>query len=112
MAKRKTHRVGVVIPAGGRGAARWSRLTRFLDDPRIPLDNNRTEASFIGLAQGRRSYVGARSGRGTMVAARFYTIVESAHVVGVDAHAYLRYAASAAIRGKEALLPHEWALER
>ena len=89
-------------------AARWTRLTRFLDDPRIPLDNNRTEASFIGLAQGRRNYIGARSNRGTIVAARFYTVVESAHVNGVDGHAYLRYAAITASRGDQPLLPHEW----
>lgn len=89
-------------------AARWTRLTRFLDDPRIPLDNNRTEASFIGLALGRRNYIGARSDRGTVVAADFYTVVESARVNGVDPHAYLRYAARLAARGEMPLLPHEW----
>ncbi len=88
-------------------ATRWTRLTRFLDDPRIPLDNNRTEASFIGLALGRRNYIGARSERGMMVAARFYTVVESARVNGVDAHAYLPYAATAACRGETPVLPHE-----
>lgn len=93
-------------------AARWTRLTRFLDDPEIPLDNNRTEASFIGLAQGRRNYIGARSERGMMVAARFYTIVESARVNGFDGHAYLRYAAECACRGDEPALPHEWSIER
>lgn len=93
-------------------AARWTRLTRFLDDPLIPLDNNRTEAGFIGLAQGRRNYIGARSERGMMVAACFYTVVESARVNGIDGHAYLRYAASAACRGEEPLLPHEWSPDR
>lgn len=89
-------------------AARWTRLNRFLEDPRIPLDNNRTEASFIGLALGRRNYIGARSDRGTMVAACFYTVVESARINGVDAHAYLRYAARLAARGETPALPHEW----
>ena len=89
-------------------ADRWTRLTRFLDDPLISLDNNRTEASFIGLAQGRRNYIGARSERGTLVAARFYTIVESARINGLDGHAYLRYAALAASRGDEPSLPHAW----
>lgn len=89
-------------------AGRWTRLLRFLDDPRIPLDNNRTEASFIGLAQGRRNYIGARSDRGMMVAARFYTVVESARVNGIDGLAYLRYAAITACRGGDPVLPHEW----
>lgn len=89
-------------------AKRWTRLTRFLDDPRIPLDNNRTEGSFIGLALGRRNYIGARSAQGMMVAARFYTVVQSARVNGIDGHAYLRYVASAVCRGDEPLLPHAW----
>jgi len=89
-------------------AARWTRLNRFLDDPLIPLDNNRTEGSFVGLALGRRNYVGARSTRGTQVAARFYTIAESARVNGVDGYKYLHYAASSANRGDVPLLPHEW----
>lgn len=93
-------------------AARWSRLTRFLDDPRIPLDNNLTEGSFIGLAIGRRNYVGARSERGCIAAGRFYTIVESAHVNGVNGEAYLRYAATAMLNGDTPLLPHEWAADR
>jgi len=63
-------------------AARWTKLLRFLDDPLIPLDNNLVESRFIGLAIGRRNYIGARSPRGTLAAGRFYTIVESAHVNG------------------------------
>ncbi len=89
-------------------AKRWTLLTRFVDDPRIPLDNNLTESRFVGLALGRRNYIGARSERGTEVAAVFYTIVESARINGLDARAYLRYAASAALKGDVALLPHEW----
>ena len=93
-------------------AARWTRMTKFLDDPRIPLDNNRTEASFIGLALGRRNYIGARSTRGTMVAARFYTVVESARINGVEGLSYLRYAALTANHGDTPLLPHKWSPDR
>ena len=92
-------------------ANRWTALTRFLDDPAIPLDNNRTEASYIGLAIGRRNYIGARSTRGTEVAATFYTIFESARVCGIDGEAYLRYATTALLANeptKRILLPHEW----
>jgi hypothetical protein len=31
-------------------SSRWQALTLFLDDPRIPLDNNRTEGAYIGLS--------------------------------------------------------------
>lgn len=89
-------------------AKRWTPLTRFLDNPLIPLDNNRTEAGYIWVAIGRRNYLGARSQRGTKVAATFYTVFESARICGVDPAAYLRYATKAALRGDRPQLPHEW----
>ena len=45
---------------GMRCSSRWTRLMRFLDDPEIPLDNNRTEAGFIGWRKAAES----TSGRG------------------------------------------------
>ena len=89
-------------------AKRWTPLTRFLDNPLIPLDNNRTEAGYIWMAIGRRNYIGARSVRGTEVAAKFYTIFESAKLCGADPEAYLRSATVSALRGEPILLPHEW----
>ena len=89
-------------------AKRWTALTRFLDDPQLPLDNNQTEAGYIGMAIGRRNYIGARSVRGTEVAAKFYTIFETARTCGADPDAYLRYATDTALRGEAPLLPHEW----
>ncbi len=90
-------------------SSRWTALTRFLDNPLIPLDNNRTEGGYIGLAIGRRNYVGARSVRGTEVAAVFYTIFESTRVNGADGEAYLHYATAELLAGREPVLPHEWA---
>jgi transposase len=90
-------------------AKRWTALTRFLDDPLIPLDNNQTEAGYIWLAIGRRNYIGARSERGTKVAGTFYTVFESARICGADPEAYLRYAAESLLSGDVPLLPHEWA---
>lgn len=90
----------------------WSALTRFLDDPRIPLDNNNNEAGFVGLAQGRRNYIGCRTERGMTVATTFYTVFESARVCGANPNEYLRYAAEVLLDGREALLPHEWLATR
>jgi len=90
-------------------ARRWTPLTLFLDDPAIPLDNNRTEGGYIGLALGRRNYIGARSVRGTEVAGVFYTVFESAKLCGLNPQEYLRYAAYGLLRQQPVLLPHEWA---
>ncbi len=76
---------------------RWDGLTRFVDDPRIPLDNNAAERALRGPVVGRKNHYGSRSLRGTQVAALFYTLCETARLVGVDPHAYLLRAVDAAI---------------
>jgi transposase len=81
-------------------------LTRFLDDPRIPLDNNATERALRGAVVGRKNHYGSRSQRGTEVAALFYGLIESAKLTGADPRAYLRQAALAALRDQPPLLPH------
>jgi transposase len=88
--------------------ANWDRLTRFLQDARIPLDNNATERAIRGPVVGRRNHFGSKSKRGTEVAATFYTLLETAKLCGVDPARYLREAVLADARG-EALLPHELA---
>jgi transposase len=67
---------------------RWAGLTRFVDDPRIPLDNNAAEQALRGPVVGRKNHYGSRSLRGTEVAAVFYTLCETARLIGVDPHAY------------------------
>lgn len=82
----------------------WPRLTAFLDDPKIWLDNNPTERGLRGPVVGRRNHFGSKSRRGTEVAAILYSLVESAKVSGVDPARYLTEAVAAARRGA-VLLP-------
>ena len=77
--------------------ARWTGLTRFVENPRIPLDNNAAERALRGPVVGRKNHYGSRSQRGTQVAALFYTLCETAKLTGVDPHAYLLHALHAAI---------------
>jgi transposase len=91
------------LPQSGIGKAiiymgeRWAGLTRFVDDPRIPLDNNATERAIRGLVVGRKNHYGSRSQRGTEVAALFYTLIETAKLRGVEPKAYLQKALMAAL---------------
>lgn len=86
----------------------WTGLTRFLDEPRIPLDNNGTERSLRGIALGRKNHYGSKSERGTQVAAVYYSLVESAKLVGVNGREYLEEAARRAIASPGTItLPHE-----
>ena len=63
---------------------RWEGLTRFVEDPRIPLDNNAIERMLRAPVIGRKNHYGSRSLRGTQVAALFYTLCETAKLAGVD----------------------------
>lgn len=92
------------LPQSGLGRAiaymkdLWTGLTRFVDDPAIPLDNNAAERALRGVVIGRKNHYGSKSRRGTEVAALFYTLMETAKLQGVDPKAYLRAALLAAIR--------------
>jgi transposase len=88
--------------------ANWDRLTRFLGDARIPLDNNATERGIRGPVVGRKNHYGSKSLRGTEIAAVFYTLLETAKLVGIDPTRYLREAALCDARG-EVLMPAEFA---
>ena len=85
----------IELPRGGLGEALGYLLNnevglrRYLEDPRIPVDNNGTEAAQRGLVLGRKNHYGSRSRRGTEVAAIYYTLVECAKLAGVSPKAYI-----------------------
>ncbi|MGH7341996.1 MAG: IS66 family transposase, partial [Candidatus Rokuibacteriota bacterium] len=82
----------------------WSKLTVFVEDPLVWLDNNATERGIRGPVVGRRNHFGSKSFRGTEVAATLYTLVESAKVAAVDPVAYLVEVAARAKRTPGAVL--------
>jgi len=84
--------------------ANWERLSRFVEDPLVPLDNNGTERAIRGPVVGRKNHYGSKSRRGTEVAATLYTLVETAKLHKVDPTRYLTEAVRSADRG-EVLFP-------
>jgi len=86
----------------------WERLTRFVDDPHVPLDNNATERGVRGPVVGRKNHYGSKSRRGTEAAAILYSLLETAKLHDVDPAAYLAEAARLAPLG-EVLLPWQFA---
>ncbi|MCA8885635.1 MAG: transposase, partial [Hyphomonadaceae bacterium] len=85
----------------------WERLTRFVEDAQIPLDNNATERAIRGPVVGRKNHYGSKSRRGTEVAATLYTVLESLKLHGKDPAGYLHAAILAADRGS-ILLPWQF----
>jgi transposase len=101
------------LPRSGLGQATeyllglWTGLTRFVENPRIPLDNNAAERALRGVVVGRKNHYGSRSKRGTEVAALFYSLCETAKLVGVEPRAYLLQATHAALKTPGTVtLPH------
>jgi transposase len=85
----------------------WPGLLRFINEPRLALDNNATERALRGVVLGRKNHYGSRSERGTEVAALFYSVIETAKLAGVEPHEYLSSAVRKAIRGETVALPHQ-----
>ena len=91
---------------------RWAALTRYLDDARLPADNNRVENLIRPIAIGRNNWLFAGSLRAGQRAAAVMSLIHSARMNGHDPYAYLRdvlerLPTHRASRVEE-LLPHRW----
>lgn len=91
---------------------RWVALTRYLDDGRLPIDNNWVENRIRPIALGRQNWLFAGSLRAGKRAAAVMSLVHSAKLNGLEPYAYLRDVLERlptlpASRLGE-LLPHRW----
>ena len=87
---------------------RWAGLTRFVEDSRVPLDNNHLERAIRPLALGRKNHCGSHSQWGCDAAAILYSLVETAKLCEVEPRAYLLAAVRASLETPgRVLLPHE-----
>jgi transposase len=69
----------------------WEKLVRFLEDPRLRLDNNLAERHIRPVALGRRTWLFCRSQAGARASAGWYSVVETAKANGLEPYWYLRY---------------------
>jgi transposase len=71
------------------GLNQWRELGRFLDDARVPLDNNASERSLRRVALGRKNYLFVGDVDAGMSIAGLYTLVATCEARGVNPFAYL-----------------------
>ncbi len=69
---------------------RWGPLTRFLDDGRLPIDNNWVENRIRPIALGRSNWLFAGSLRAGKRAAAVMSLIQSARLNGLDPYRYLK----------------------
>jgi transposase len=92
----------------------WAELTRYLDDPLLPMDNNECEQLMKQVALGRKNWLFAGSIAGGQRNANFITLVSSAHRNDLDIWAYVSDVLKRLLAGEtnyEPLLPWNWAAE-
>lgn len=92
----------------------WARLVRYLDDGRIPIDNNGAENAIRPFVVGRKNWLFSNSTAGATASANLYSLVETAKAGGHDPYSYLRHIfkelpAASSVEAYEALLP--WNLD-
>ncbi len=70
--------------------ARWTALTRYVDDGRIEIDNNAAERALRVVALGRKNSLFAGSDAGGHSAAAIYSLLGTAALNGIEPLTYLR----------------------
>lgn len=91
----------------------WSKLTAFLDDGHIPLDNNPAENAIRPFVIGRKNWLFSHTPRGAHASATLYSLLETAKANGLEPHDYLldvltRLPAVKSDEDLGALLPWNW----
>ena len=69
---------------------RWPALLRYLDDGRVPIDNNRCENAMRPVAVGRKNWMFAGSLRAGQRMASVLSLLETAKLNGHDPYIWLR----------------------
>jgi transposase len=69
----------------------WNGLTRFLDDPRIPLDNNASERRARGPALGRKNYYGSGALWSGRLAAMLFSLFATLTLANINIRTWLKW---------------------
>jgi transposase len=84
------------LPKGKTGEAlayldkNWDKLTVYLTDGRLHIDNNPVENTIRPFAIGRKNWLFSDSQRGAKASAMLYSIIETAKANDLEPYAYLR----------------------
>lgn len=69
----------------------WTGLTRFVDDPRIPMDNNASERSLRGAALGRKNYYGSNAEWSGRLAMMLFSVFATLSKWKINPRTWLRW---------------------
>ncbi len=88
----------------------WPKLTVYIKDGRLPIDNNLTENAIRPFVVGRKNFLFCDTVTGAHASANLYSLVETAKANGIEPYAYLRsiftdLPQTTTVEAIEALLP-------
>jgi transposase len=69
----------------------WEKLTAFLKDGRLEIDNNRSERAIKPFVIGRKNWLFANTPRGAKASAIIYSVIETAKENNLNPFKYLQY---------------------
>lgn len=69
----------------------WKKLTVFLDDGRVPVDNNMTENAIRPFVVGKKNWLFSACPAGADASAFLYGLIETAKANGLEPYWYLNY---------------------
>lgn len=87
----------MVLPEGHLGRAikyargQWDRMVRYLEDGRLPPDNNLAENAIRPFCVGRKNWLFSGSPRGAYASSTLFTLVETAKANALEPYHYLHH---------------------
>lgn len=75
----------------GNSLNQWDKLSAFLEDRRLEIDNNRSERAIKPFVIGRKNWLFANTRRGAKASSTIYSIIETAKENGLNPFKYLMY---------------------
>ena len=89
-------------------ANNYDGLTRFLEDPDLPTDNNLSERHLRSPVVGRKTWYGTHSERGAETAEVLFTVMQSCKHLKVDPRNYLKALTSSMLAGSAPFTPGQY----
>lgn len=88
----------------------WPKLTVYVEDGRLAIDNNPAENAIRPFVVGRKNWLFSASVAGAQASANLYSLIETAKANGLEPYVYLRHVfarlpQAASVEDVEALLP-------
>lgn len=89
--KSRTMPKSLLGQAIGYSLNQWDKLTAFMKNGRLEIDNNRGERSIKPFVIGRKNWLFANTPRGARASAAIYSVIETARENGLHPFRYLTY---------------------